>query len=137
MTYQQQVIATTPLRTSTTQEVYVTDYTVHHELYGGRGLAQILTDKQFDDLDAALDLARGHRLLLITFFDGFADMAEKMRTGQFYRLRNLAVLRNLYGNLEGRVKVYKALETKDVQLLSSNAQDEEDFAAFLKCGLLE
>jgi len=117
-------------------EVYVTDYTVHHELYGRRHLAHILGEKQVDGLDFALDVARGHRLVPVSFFDQHADMAEKMRVGQFYRLRNLGISRNRWGNLEGSVKVYKYFEAKDVQLVASGSGHDDEFKAFLKCVLL-
>jgi hypothetical protein len=98
-----------------------------------------MSAKQFNDLEFPLDVARGHRLVLVSFFDGFADMAEKMRRGQFYRLRNLGMFCNRWGNLEGSVKVSKNLEieTKDVQLLGSDAGHDEDFKAFLKCVTLQ
>jgi hypothetical protein len=135
--YKSQVIATTQVRTSIAQEVYVTDYTVHHDLYGGRDLARIMFEKRFDNLELALDIARGHRLALVSFFDAFADMAQNMRIGQFYCLRNLAMCHNNWGNLEGKVRPYKIFEAKDVQLLSSDSRDDEEFTAFLKCALLQ
>lgn len=99
-----------------------------------------MSEKQFDGLEFPLDVARGHRLVLVSFFDGFADMAEKMRRGQFYRLRNLGMFCNRWGNLEGSVKVpksFETIETKDVQLLGSDAGHDEDFKAFLKCVTLQ
>jgi len=126
----------TQKRTPAVHEVYVTDYTVHHELYGAKHLAQILCEKLVDGLDFALDVARGHRLIPVSFFDTHADMAEKMRVGQFYRLRNLGISRNRWGNLEGSVKVYKCFEAKDVQLVASGSGHNDEFKAFLECVLL-
>ena len=88
-------------------------------------------------MDFALDVARGHRLVPVAFFDALADMAEKMRIGQFYRLRNLGIRRNQWGHLEGSVKVYNSFEAKDVQLLGSDAGHDNEYQAFLRCALLQ
>ena len=81
-------------------------------------------------------MSRRHRIVPVSFFDTPADMAKKMCVGQFYRLRNLGISRNRWGNLEGSVKVYKFFEAKDVQLVASGSVHDDEFNAFLKCVLL-
>lgn len=111
-------------------DVYVTDYTANPLLDRGRSLKaerrELIGQKNGDEL------AKTDQLLPIGFFGDFATMAANFKVGQFYRLRNLALLLDQeFGNLKGRVKTFGAFESKDVVLISPRSEDT-DVVEFLQ-----